>query len=109
MPYLPYLPLLIFGVVGGIVSIYFYAEIKKAGFLLLGIGFILLAVPNLLYVALGGGNLPSILLGRGLTVAEIGLYLGILGLVNFGFQIVFIVLVLAGLFLLRREISKITT
>ena len=109
MSSLPYLPLLLTGLITGAISFFFYDRTKKTGFVPMGIGFILLAIPNLVYIVLGGSNLVPILIERGLTVTETGIYVGMLGLMNIAFQVLFAGLVLAGLVLLGRAYSRLAT
>jgi hypothetical protein len=107
LPYvLPYVyPFLIYALVG-IVSLYMYNKLKKTGFLLIGIGFLVNAVAPLVRLALGGPYIVSRLAERGLTVTEISLFLFYyVTLVDWSLLTVLAVLVLVGLFLLMKEIT----
>jgi len=73
---------------------------------LIGIGFLLSTIPNVVTLMLGGPYMPVILHERGLSVTEIGELLFLLGLLEMSLTTVFALLVLIGLVLFMRDFKK---
>ena len=99
---------IVIGTVVGIFSLFLYVQIKKKGYVFLGTGFLISAIPSYVHAALGGTYLPMILLNRGLSLTEIGQFLSLLELFNGLLQIIFAILVLISLVLFRREFRSKT-
>lgn len=81
----------------GLIAIFLYTKSKKLGLALIGVAFLLSAVPSIVNIALGGPYLSSQLVEQGYTTFEIGVFFYHLFLLRSAFQIVFAILVLAGL------------
>jgi len=101
--FLPFLIPISVSALVGIVSLFLYLDTKKTGFLMIGIGFMISALPNLVRLALGGPYLAVRLRERGLTTFEIGQFLFVLELINMSMVIVSALLVLVGLVLFMRN------
>ena len=105
MEFLPYLVPSIVSALIGIFSFYLYYRVRKAGFAVIGISFLVGIIPNLVNWALGGPYLALTLLDRGLDVREIGALLSTLGLLQMVITVANAVLVSAGLVLLSRDLQ----
>jgi hypothetical protein len=104
--YLPLLiPMLIFASIG-VVSLFWYTKTRRTGFLWIGIGFLVQAVPSLLSLALGGSYFVLRLVESGLSYLEIGQILYLLYLLETAMTVAFAALVLIGLVFLAREFQK---
>lgn len=88
----------------GVFSLYLYFRVRKGGFFIVGISFLVATVPSLVRLALGGPYLVTMLLDKGLSVREISEFLSILGLIEMGIIVVFAVLVLVGLVFLAKDV-----
>ena len=89
-----------------IASLFLYFKTRKTGFALIGIGFLLITIPTLVTLALGGPYIPVKLYEKGFSVAEIGEFIFLLGLLDMSLTIVFALLVLIGLVLFMRDFKK---
>jgi hypothetical protein len=86
----------------GLVALVLYRKNRKLGMALISIGFFLGAVPSIVKLALGGPYLSLRLIEQGYTAVEIGVFFFYLFLLNSAFQIVFAIIVMAGLIKLSK-------
>ena len=103
MEFLPYLVPSIVSALIGIFSFYLYYRVRKAGFAVIGISFLVGIIPGLVNLALGGPYLALTLLDRGLDVREIGAFLSTMSFVQMVVTVANAVLVSVGLVLLSRD------
>jgi len=103
MEFLPYLVPSIVSALIGIFSFYLYYRVRKVGFAVIGISFLVGIIPSLVNLALGGSYLPLTPLDRGLDVREIGVFLSTMSFVQMVITVANAVLVSAGLVLLSRD------
>ena len=101
--FLPYLLPTILSALVGVFSLYLHYRVRRAGFLVIGISFLVGTIPNIVNLAFGGPYLVPTLLGRGWDVREIGTFLSILSLTQMSITVVSAILVLVGLVLLSRN------
>jgi hypothetical protein len=101
--YLPDVIKVILPLIIGIVAIILYTQVRKMGFIFVGIAFFLLSIPNIILIALGGPFLVERLMNQGLTVSEIALYQFYIFLMSAAFGIAFTIMVIVGLYLLRKD------
>lgn len=101
--FLPYLlPTILYALVG-IFSLYLYQRVRRAGFLLIGISFLIGTIPNLVNLAFGGPYLAPTLVSRGWDVRQISTLLSVLSILQMSIAVVSTILVLVGLVQLSRN------
>jgi hypothetical protein len=89
----------------GVVSLYSYFKLKKTGFVLIGIGFLVNAAAPLIRLALGGPDVVLRLYQEGVSLIEIGRFLIYLALMDLSFLTALAVLVIVGLVLLSKDFA----
>jgi hypothetical protein len=87
----------------GVFSFCLYYRVRRTGFLVIGISFLIGMIPNLVNLAYGGPYLVETLLSRGWDVREVSMLLSILSILQMSVTVVSAVLVLVGLVLLSRN------
>jgi hypothetical protein len=83
--------------------LYLYHRVRRTGFLVIGISFLIGMIPNLVNLALGGPYLVETLLSRGWDVREISTLLSTLSVLQMSITVVSTILILVGLVLLARN------
>jgi hypothetical protein len=87
----------------GLVVFLLYQQTRKSALELLSIAFFLNSIPDVVHLALGGPYFALRLMEQGFTVAEVGMVSWYLFLVRVAFKVLFVVLVLVGVFKLARK------
>lgn len=90
-------------VVIGLTVFLLYQQRRKSGLELLSIAFFLNAIPDVVHLALGGPYFALRLMEQGFTEAEVGMVGMYLFLVRGAFKVLFVALVLVGIFKLARK------
>ena len=101
--FIPYILQISLSLAVGLVSVFLYSRNKRFGLALLSVGFFLNAVPSVVNLALGGPYLTLRLMDQGYTSAEIGVVYSYLFLFSGAIEIIFAVLVIAGIVELAKQ------
>jgi hypothetical protein len=105
--FVPYIFHILLSLATGLVAIILYRKSGKFGLVLISVTFFLSVVPSMVNLAMGGPYLYLRLREQGYTPVEIGVFSVYLFLLNSAFQIVFTIVVIAGLVKSLRRLEEI--